>query len=177
MPLAGFLTDRIGARIVVSVGMVIALLGTLAFTQVGADTSYLYLALALLVLGFGIGSTIMPSMAAAFQTLAPEETPRATSALNVIQRTGGAIGTALLAIVLQRELAANIPGLEGGIEGVAAVSGRPHATPLVADAFATSFWVAAGLIAAALVPALLLPSLRSRQERPAKPSRARELPA
>jgi EmrB/QacA subfamily drug resistance transporter len=177
MPLAGFLTDKIGARIVVSVGMVIALLGTLSFTQVGAETSYVYLALALLVLGFGIGSTIMPSMAAAFRTLAREETPGATSALNVIQRTGGAIGTALLAIVLQREIAANMPGLEGGIQGVAAISSRPHATPLVADAFATSFWVAAGLIAAALVPALLLPSLRSRHERPAKSSPARELPA
>jgi EmrB/QacA subfamily drug resistance transporter len=177
MPLAGFLTDKIGARIVVSVGMVIALLGTLAFTQVGADTSYFSLALALLVLGFGIGSTIMPSMAAAFQILMREETPRATSALNVIQRTAGAIGTALLAIVLQREIAANIPSLEGGIQGVTAVSGQPHATPLVADAFATSFWVAAGLIAAALVPALLLPSPRSRQERPANPSPAREVHA
>jgi hypothetical protein len=119
----------------------------------------------------------MPSMAAAFQTLAREETPRATSAINAIQRIAGAIGTTLLAIVLQREIAANVPGLDGGIQAVAAVSGRPHATPLVADAFATSFWVAAGLIAAALVPALLLPSLRSRQERPASPTQARELPA
>jgi EmrB/QacA subfamily drug resistance transporter len=46
MPLAGLLTDKIGARVVVSSGMLIALLGTLAFTQVGADTSYLYLAAA-----------------------------------------------------------------------------------------------------------------------------------
>ncbi len=69
MPLAGFLTDKVGARLVVSTGMVVALLGTLAYTQVGADTSYLYLSAALLVVGLGIGSTIMPSMAAAFQTL------------------------------------------------------------------------------------------------------------
>ena len=45
------------------------MLGTLAFTRVGADTSYRYFAVPLFVVGLGIGSTIMPSMAAAFQTL------------------------------------------------------------------------------------------------------------
>jgi EmrB/QacA subfamily drug resistance transporter len=164
MPLAGFLTDKVGARIVVSVGMAIALLGTLSLTQVGADTSYVYLAAGLLVLGLGIGSTIMPSMAAAFQTLSREETPRATSAINAIQRIAGAIGTALLAIVLQRVIAGNIPDFQGGIEGTAALSRQPHTTSLLADAFGTTFWIAAGLIAAALVPALLLPRARPEEQ-------------
>jgi MFS family permease len=141
MPFAGVLTDRVGARIVVSVGVVIATLGALAFTQVGAHTSYAYLAAALFVLGLGAGSTIMPSMAAAFQTLAREETPRATSALNAIQRIGGAIGTALMAIVLQHAITTR-----GGGEASA-----------LADAFGATFWVAVGLIAATIVPAILLP--------------------
>jgi EmrB/QacA subfamily drug resistance transporter len=166
MPLAGWLTDRIGARVVVSSGMVLALLGTLAYTQVGAGTSYLYLAAALLVIGVGLGSTIMPSMAAAFQTLSREETPRATSALNAIQRIAGAIGTALMAIILQRAIAANVPGLHGGIQAMAALSQeqRAQAAPALADAFGTTFWVAVGLIGAALVPALFLPRLRHRNE-------------
>ncbi len=164
MPLAGFLTDKVGARLVVSTGMVVALLGTLAYTQVGADTSYLYLSAALLVVGLGIGSTIMPSMAAAFQTLSREETPRATSAINAIQRIAGAIGTALLAIILQRVIAADIHDFHGGIEGMAALSRQPHTTHLLAGAFGTTFWVAVGLIAAALVPALLLPGARSAQQ-------------
>ena len=141
MPFAGVLTDRVGARVVVSVGVVVATLGALAFTQVGADTSYASLAGALFVLGLGAGSTIMPSMAAAFQTLTREETPRATSPLNAIQRIGGAIGTALMAIVLQHAITS------GG--------GDPSA---LADAFGATFWVAVGLIAATIVPAILLPS-------------------
>jgi EmrB/QacA subfamily drug resistance transporter len=157
MPLAGWLTDQIGARIVVAVGIVLATLGTLAYTQVGADTSYLYLAAALLVVGLGIGSTIVPTMAAAFQTLSHEEIPRATSALNAIQRIAGAIGTALLAIILQRAITANIPDFQGGIQGMAALSRQPRATPLLADAFGTTFWLAVALIAASLLPALLLP--------------------
>jgi MFS family permease len=157
MPLAGWLTDQIGAPIVVSVGIMLATLGTLAYTQVGAETSYLYLAPALLVVGLGIRSTIVPTMAAAFQTLAHEEIPRATSALNAIQRIAGAIGTALLAIILQRAISANIPDFQGGIQGIASLSDQPHTTPLLAEAFGTTFWVAVGLIAAAIVPALLLP--------------------
>src|ERR671931_1591800 len=41
LPLAGFLTDRIGARLVVSTGTALAALGTLAYARVGADTSHL----------------------------------------------------------------------------------------------------------------------------------------
>ncbi len=166
MPVAGGLSDKIGPRLVVSVGTVTAMLGTLAFTQVAADTSYVYLAAALLVIGLGIGSTIMPWMAAAFQTLSREETPRATSALNAVQRIAGAVGTALLAIVLQRTIAANLPGHHGSIRGLAALSQhqRAHAAPALADAFGTSFWVAVGLMALAMVPALLLPRLPRRHE-------------
>jgi EmrB/QacA subfamily drug resistance transporter len=170
MPLAGVLTDRIGPRIVVSVGVVVATVGMLAFTQVGADTSYVALALALFVVGLGVGSTIMPAMAAAFQTLSREETPRATSALNVIQRGGGAIGSALLAIILERAIEANLPDVHGGIQGLSTLSGaeRVQAGPPLADAFGTAFWVAAALIALSLLPALLLPRGAPRsQEAPA----------
>jgi EmrB/QacA subfamily drug resistance transporter len=178
MPLAGYLTDRIGARLVVTVGTVVAVVGTLAYAQVGVETSYAYLAAALFVLGIGAGSTIMPSMAAAFQALAREETPRATSALNVIQRTAGAIGTALLAIVLQRAIAANVPGGGDRIEALATrSSGESAATAgAIADAFATSFFVAAGLLAIALVPALMLPRLRRQHEPGGAPTEAASAP-
>src|SRR5499425_1024695 len=49
LPLAGSLTDKIGARSVTSAGLVIAMLGTLAYTQVGPHTAASYLAVALLV--------------------------------------------------------------------------------------------------------------------------------
>ena len=143
LPLAGRLTDKFGARGVASAGMVLAALGMLAYTQVGPGTSYLYLSAALLVVGAGVGATVVPSMAAAFQALSRAETPRATSALNVIQRLGGAVGTALFAIVLSRQAGAAAGGADA-----------------LAGAFGTTFWVAAGLIAVAVVPALLLPRAR-----------------
>jgi hypothetical protein len=137
---------------------VLALAGTGAYTQIAAETPYWYLAGALFLVGAGLGATITPSMAAAFQGLAHSEMPGATSAINVVQRVAGSLGTALLAVVLQRALAGELPGLHGGIGQAAALAaGRPDAAPRIAHAFGTTFWVAFALTAAALVPALLLP--------------------
>jgi EmrB/QacA subfamily drug resistance transporter len=168
MPFAGRLTDTIGARVVVTGGLLAAMVGTAAFTQVGAGTSYAVLFGALLLIGAGLGCTIVPAMAAAFATLSREAVPRATSTLNTIQRIAGAIGTTLLAIVLQRAIAAEAPSLDGGIQAMAGLSpeARSQIAPALADAFGTAFWVAFALIAAALVPALLLPRRRREEAVP-----------
>jgi EmrB/QacA subfamily drug resistance transporter len=157
LPLAGWLTDKVGARGVASVGVAVAALGMLGYTQVGAHTSPLYLSGALLVLGAGIGATITPSMAAAFQALSRAETPRGTSALNTIQRMAGAIGTAAFAIVLQRSITASLPGHPATSLTTLAHGASAHTVAALADAFGATFWVAVALSAAALVPALLLP--------------------
>src|SRR6266545_5018152 len=159
LSVAGPLTDRIGARVVATAGIVIAVLGTLAYTQVGSRTSYAYLAGALGVIGLGLGATVTPSMAAAFQTLSQAETPRGTSALNAIQRIAGAIGTAAFAILLQHSITAKLPGHAGGVQAISALSRHPgtHTATALAGAFGITFWAAVVLTAAALIPALLLP--------------------
>ena len=48
---------------------------------------------------------MMPAMAAAYSTLERWQVPRATPMLNVVQRVGGSLGTAVLAVVLQHQLA------------------------------------------------------------------------
>jgi EmrB/QacA subfamily drug resistance transporter len=101
MPAAGALTDRYGARPVVTCGVLIALAGTAGYTQIGAATPYWYLTLALLLIGAGLGATITPSMAAAFQAIDRPAIPAATAAIGTIQRIAGAVGTALLAVTLQ----------------------------------------------------------------------------
>jgi EmrB/QacA subfamily drug resistance transporter len=158
--IAGALTDKLGARRVVPVGIVLALSGTLAYTQIGVDSAYWYLAAALFLIGAGLGATITPSMAAAFQDLAHAEIPGATSAINVVQRVAASLGTALLAVILQRAIAANLSGFHGDIGRAAALARHDpqHAAPAIADAFGTTFWVAFALTAVALVPALLLPA-------------------
>ncbi len=166
MPVAGRLTDRLGARVVVPVGVLLALLGAVAYTQVGAETSYPFLAGALLLIGLGLGATIVPSMAVAYQSVPREAVAHATSTINVAQRVAGSVGTALLAIVLQRRIAANLPDFDGGVAQIAGLSDsrRAAVAPQLAHAFGTTFWVAVGLVVAALLPALLLPRLERREQ-------------
>ncbi|HWD52181.1 MAG TPA: DHA2 family efflux MFS transporter permease subunit [Acidimicrobiales bacterium] len=160
--IAGALTDKVGARRVVLVGVTLALLGTAVYTQIGAHTSYWYLAFALFLIGAGLGSTITPSMTAAYQELGQAEMAGATSAINVIQRVAGSIGSALLAVVLQGEMASRLPGLHGGINQAAALAAHSsgQATAALAHSFGASFFVAFALTAAAVVPAVLLPAHR-----------------
>jgi MFS family permease len=156
--LAGHLTDKLGARRVVPVGVLVALAGTGLYTRIGADTPYWLLALALLLVGAGLGATITPAMAAAYQGLPRSATGDATSAINVIQRVAGSVGSALLAVVLQGEMTAQLPGFRGGIGQAAAVAGSSaRAAAAIGHAFAVSFVVALAISAVALVPAALLP--------------------
>jgi hypothetical protein len=57
---------------------------------------------------------MMPAMAAAYATIGREQVPRATPTLNVLQRVGGSLGTAVLAVVLQRQIVAQLGGAGGG---------------------------------------------------------------
>ncbi len=168
MPIAGRLTDEIGARVVIPVAIALALVGTAAYTQVGAATSYVVLAVALFVIGLGLGGTIVPSMAVAYQTVPREAVAHATTMINVIQRIAGSLGTALLAIVLQHTITTNVHGFDGGLAALASLpeQRRPQIAPSLADAFGTTFWVALAIVAAALLPALLLP-VRARDAYPA----------
>ena len=69
MPIAGQLTDRTGIGRIVLTGMTLILAAVLALTQIGADTSYWTLSAILFVFGMGMGSTMMPIMSGAMQTL------------------------------------------------------------------------------------------------------------
>jgi EmrB/QacA subfamily drug resistance transporter len=167
MPIAGRLTDRVGGGRVALVGLVVMILGTIPFAFITGSTSYTLLAVMLVVRGLGMGGTMMPAMAAAFATLQRPEVPRATSALNAIQRVGGSIGTALMAVVLQREIATQLH-VSGGGSGTLqrlpdAVRAR-FADPLAA-AFANTFWWAVGLGIAALVPTTVLAVSQRRARR------------
>jgi EmrB/QacA subfamily drug resistance transporter len=172
MPAAGALTDRYGARPVVTCGVLIALAGTAGYTQIGAATPYWYLMLALLLIGAGLGATITPSMAAAFQAIERPAIPAATAAIGTIQRIAGAVGTALLAVTLQHAITGRLPGYHGGVTQAAALAAAHPATalPALASAFGVTFWLAAGLSALALLPALLLPGRRATPGNQAHPA-------
>jgi EmrB/QacA subfamily drug resistance transporter len=175
MPIAGRATDRLGAGRIVPGGLVVALLGTLTYTQLTVDTSYVLLAVSLWVRGIGLGMTMMPAMAAAYQTLERAAVPRATSAINIIRTVGGSLGTAILTVVLERRIAADIPGASGNLGEIHGAGLARAASPL-AHAFGHTFWWALGLTALAFIPAAFLPRRPAGAAEPA-PASARGAPA
>jgi EmrB/QacA subfamily drug resistance transporter len=138
MPLAGKLTDRMGGGPLALFGVIVTTVATIPFGLIGAHTSILGLSVAMFVRGMGIGFAFMPAMAAAFASLKHSELSDATPQLNVLQRVGGSIGTAVLAVVLQRALV-----------GATTIGAQ-------AAAYGTAFWFSAGLTAAAIVPCVIL---------------------
>ena len=157
--LAGYLTDRIGARRVVPAGVLLALAGTGWYTQIGAHTPYWALLVALFLIGAGLGATITPAMAAAYQGLPATALGQATSAISVVQRVAGALGSALLAVVLQQATTARLPGFRGGIgQAGQLAAASPHAAAALAQAFGISFAVALAVCVLALVPTALIPN-------------------
>jgi EmrB/QacA subfamily drug resistance transporter len=147
MIFSGWATDRMGPGRVVLGGLTLVVLGTVPFAFANASTSYPLLALALVVRGLGLGASTMPAMAGAYARLDGAGLDDAASALNVVRRMGGALGVALLSVVLERHL----PGSTGS------VSARDAPTSVVADAFGRTFWWTVAFCALALVPALFLP--------------------
>ncbi|MDX6698725.1 MAG: hypothetical protein QOE65_2122 [Solirubrobacteraceae bacterium] len=156
MHFSGRMSDRVGGGRVVIVGLLVLALGTLPFTQVGTATPYWLLGVGLLVRGVGLGFTMMPAMASAYAVLRREEVPRATPMLNVLQRVGGSIGVAVLAVVLERQLRG------------------AHDRAAVAASFAHTYWWSLALVLVALGPALLL-AAEQRKVR-ARKLREAELP-
>jgi EmrB/QacA subfamily drug resistance transporter len=138
---AGELTDRVGARPVVLVGIALSVAGTLPFALAGPDTGQLLLDAALVVRGAGLGAVIVPVMAAAYQGLPEKQIPHASNAIRIAQQVGGAFGAAVLAVVLDGRTAGN------------AIAGGPG----IVAAFDRAFWWSVGFAVLAFVPALLLP--------------------
>jgi MFS family permease len=154
MPLAGKLSDRMGGGPLALFGVILTTVATVPFGLIGDHTSIVWLSFAMLIRGTGIGFAFMPAMAAAFASLKRSELAHATPQLNVLQRVGGSIGTALLAVVLQRALT-----------GVHTLSGA-------ASAYGTAFWASAGITALAIVPCVIL----MRAERAARAANSQATP-
>ena len=68
------------------------------------DAPDVVLGAGLVLRGAGMGATLMPAMAAAYQALPQAAVARAASLLEIVQRVGASLGIALLAVVLQHGL-------------------------------------------------------------------------
>jgi EmrB/QacA subfamily drug resistance transporter len=173
MPISGRLTDRIGGGRVALFGIAVMTLATIPLVGVGPTSSYAWLALVLLVRGIALGCSMMPTMASAYAVVRSDQVPGATSVLNTLQRLGGSIGTALLAVVLSDQARAALgsgAAGSGGLIQTLSPAVRAHVAAPLASAFGTAFWWALGATLIALIPAGVL-AMTQRRERQAADAR------
>jgi hypothetical protein len=86
-------------------------------------------------------------MTAAFSVLTRAQVNDASPQLTVLQRVGGSLGTAIIAVVLQGHIRA------------------AHSQAAAASGFAHTYWWVMGVTLAALVPTLLLVRIERRARR------------
>ncbi|MEZ4532135.1 MAG: DHA2 family efflux MFS transporter permease subunit [Thermomicrobiales bacterium] len=107
-PIAGRLSDRIGARWLLCAGTAIMALGILfIIRQTSTSTTALSLAPALIVTGIGMGMTFSPMTAAAMRDVPPRVAGSASGVLNTTRNIGQVLGIAILGSVLQTRMGAH----------------------------------------------------------------------
>ncbi|MHB8645918.1 MAG: MFS transporter [Thermomicrobiales bacterium] len=101
-PIAGQLVGRIGSRVLISIGMSIAGIGTLLFLRGGVDASYLAIVPALVVMGFGMSLIFAPMTTAVLNSVESEKSGVASAINGAIREIGTAFGIALLGTIMNR---------------------------------------------------------------------------
>ena len=97
-----FLYPRLGPRRHITIGLVGVAISIGLFGLLGPGSSLWWARLLMLALGLAMGQVFVPLQAAAFATITPAATGKASTMFNAIRQLGGAIGVAVLttAIVL-----------------------------------------------------------------------------
>jgi EmrB/QacA subfamily drug resistance transporter len=95
--IAAQLLPRVGPRVLMVVGMVMAALGLTILTQIGVHAAYLsHLLPAMIVISLGMGLVFVPLSSTALIGVAEQDAGVASALVNTTQQVGGSLGTALL---------------------------------------------------------------------------------
>ncbi|MCU1690662.1 MAG: putative multidrug resistance protein [Pseudonocardiales bacterium] len=108
---SGMYTSRTGKyRMFPIMGSSLLILGYLALSRVGADTSLVYTDACMLIMGWGLGLNMQTIILAMQNAVPPRDTGVATSSTTFFRSLGGTLGTAIFLSVLFSTVTANITG-------------------------------------------------------------------
>ena len=99
-PVAGILSDRIGARPLMALGLALQAFAMFWVTRVAAvDAAYVDFLPAFVAAGAGMSLVFAPSANAVLSSVKPKEAGKASGATNTIRELGGVFGVSVLATV------------------------------------------------------------------------------
>ncbi len=103
MPVSGRLYDRIGARPIVLVGLLILAYTTFLLHRLSTTTPVADVVLWLTLRGFGIGMAMMPATTAGMSAVPTALVGSGSAINNIMQRVAGSFGLAFMTAVLQAQ--------------------------------------------------------------------------
>jgi EmrB/QacA subfamily drug resistance transporter len=145
------LMPKVGPKMVVAGGFLVAALGMAWLTQIGLDSSYVTDILpALILMGLGLGGAMSTAFQGATAGVHHEDAGVASAMINTSQQVGGSIGTALLSTVAA---SAATDYLSSHTPGPLAVAQAQI------ESYTTSFWWATAIfVAGAVITGFLMPN-------------------
>ncbi|MFC7395175.1 DHA2 family efflux MFS transporter permease subunit [Scopulibacillus cellulosilyticus] len=99
-PVTGILFDKLGARPLAIIGLVITVITTYEFTQLTDQTTYHWILILYMVRMFGMSMLMMPIMTEGLNALPRRLNAHGTAMSNTLRQVAGSVGTALLVTVM-----------------------------------------------------------------------------
>jgi len=162
------LLPRFGPKVMVPFGMTVSAIGMVLLTRLGLDSNYAPdLLVPLMIIGFGMGSTMPAAMQTATLGVDREFAGVASAMVNTSQQVGGSIGVALLN-TLAATAATNYLADNGGAADAAAQA--------AIHSYATAYWWSAAFFAFGAVLAAFVFRRKSHDPSVATPAASAEAP-
>ncbi|WP_407669465.1 MFS transporter [Nocardia cyriacigeorgica] len=145
------LLPKLGPKIVVSAGFLIAAAGMAWLTRIGLDTGYTtHILPGLILMGLGLGGAMATAFQGATAGVHHEDAGVASATINTSQQVGGSIGTALLSTIAASAASDYMVGRTPDQLTVAQSA---------IESYTTSFWWATAIfVIGAVVTGVLLPN-------------------
>jgi EmrB/QacA subfamily drug resistance transporter len=147
-PTSSVLTRRFGTKFVVAAGLAVVAAGLLTLGQATTTSGYLLVAIALVLLGLGMGTAMAPATDSIMGSLPPERAGVGSAVNDTTREVGGALGVAILGSIAASQYTSSIsgsPALQGlppaavdaaqnSIGGAVSVASKLVGTPLASAA-------------------------------------------
>lgn len=116
-PLIGKMIDKIGAKYVVMVSLVLSLIGSIPLIFITDKTSMIWISIVLFIRGTSIGGINLPLTSDAYTGLDSKQLPEASIGINIIENLGSSFGSAVIATVVANAVQGLQPTIANGLKG------------------------------------------------------------
>jgi len=129
--IAGRLSDKYGARVLATLGLVILGVGFIALTMLPYNFNYLVFATIIFIMGIGNGLFVSPNMAALINSAPPQHRGSASGIRAMLTNTGGTLSIGLAFTIVIEVLYLNLPStLSSALTAVGAPQLIPFMTKI-----------------------------------------------